>query len=128
MKLLETSYLVDYEQGHDAARQYYERHAHEPLTATTISMFELGFGVVRDAPSSLDELAASLAWVAFLPFTVEDALEAARINAELQAAGERVPVADTLIAGVARNRGADLVARDRHFDAIDGLSVEAYRS
>lgn len=36
MKLLETSYLVDYEQGHETARQYYQRHAHKSLTASVL--------------------------------------------------------------------------------------------
>lgn len=127
MKLLETSYLVDYEQGLEAARRYYEEHSHESLAATTISLFELAFGVVQTSSNRLDELVASLTWVEFEPFTVDDALEAARIHAELQASGESIPIADTLIAGVARNRGADLVARDRHFEGIDGLRVDRYR-
>lgn len=33
-----------------------------------------------------------------------------------------------MIAGVARNRGATLVAADAHFDAIEGLPVERHRS
>lgn len=128
MKLLETSYLVDYERGREVARRYYEGHSHESLAATTISMFELAFGVVWNSSNRLDELVDSLTWVEFQPFTVDDALEAARIHAELQASGKRIPIADTLIAGVARNRGADLVARDRHFEAIEGLTVDRYRS
>jgi predicted nucleic acid-binding protein len=128
MKLLETSYLVDYEQGVESAREYYHEHGHVSLVASTISTFELAFGVAWSSSSSLEELVASLSWVEFLPFTVEDALEGARIQAEMQAAGTRLPVADSMIAGVARNRGAVLVAADPHFDDIDGLSVEHYRA
>lgn len=126
MKLLETSYLVDYENGHESTRRYYERHANEPLTASTISLFELAFGVVWSNSSSLEELVGSLTWVEFLAFSVEDALEGARIQAELQKLGQRIPIADVMIAGAARNRGADLVADDTHFDGIEGLTVESY--
>lgn len=128
MKLLETSYLVDYEQGRESAREYYHEHRHESMTASTISMFELAFGVVWSSSSSLQELVGSLSWVEFLPFTVEDALEGARIQAELQDVGSRIPIADSMIAGVARNRGAVLVAADSHFDAIEGLSVESHHA
>lgn len=127
MKLMETSYLVDYEQGLESARRYYEQYGHESLTASTVSMFELAFGVVWSSSASIEELVESLTWVEFLPFSVEDALEGARIQAEMQGAGSRIPIADSMIAGVARNRGAELVAADPHFDDIDGLSVEHHR-
>jgi tRNA(fMet)-specific endonuclease VapC len=127
MKLLETSYLVDYERGRDVARAYYEEHDEEPMTASTISMFELAFGVVWEADGDLSTLRDSLRWVDFLEFSVADAIEGARIQAELQAAGERIPIGDMLIAGVARNRGASLVVADEHFERIDGLSVDRYR-
>lgn len=127
MKLLETSYLVDYEQGREAAREYYDEHGHESMAASTISMYELAFGVVWCDSASLAELVDSLSWIEFLPFTVEDALEGARIQSELQRAGSRIQIADSMIAGVARNRGAVLVAVDSHFDDIDGLSVEHHR-
>lgn len=127
MNLLETSFLVDYERGRDVARQYYEKHKHEGLTASTISMFELAFGVVWDSDGDLETLQRSLLWVDFLEFTVADAIEGARVQAELQSAGERLPIGDILIAGVARNRGATLVAGDDQFDRVDGLAVENHR-
>lgn len=127
MKLLETSYLVDYERGRDSARTYFDDHADEPLTASTVSMFELAFGVAWDARRELSELRESLNWVEFLEFSVADALEAGRIQAELQSVGERIPVPDLMVAGVARNRGATLVAADAHFDAVRGLDVDYHR-
>lgn len=128
MKLLDTSYLVDYERGREEARSYFDDHADEPLSASTISMFELAFGVVWDAGRELDELRESLTWVEFLDFSVEDAIEGARIQAELREDGTRVPIPDVMLAGVARNRGATLVASDAHFEAIEGLPVERHRS
>lgn len=89
MKLLETSYLVEYEKGRESARAYFDDHADEPLSASTVSMFELAFGVARDSSRELPELRESLNWVEVLDFSVEDALEAARVQAELQPSGER---------------------------------------
>lgn len=127
MKLLETSYLVDYERGNEVAEEFFAEHEHATLGASTISMFELAFGVVWGSDRDLTELRDSLRWVDFLAFSVADAIEGARIQAELQSVGARIPIGDMLIAGVARNRGATLVATDDHFDRIDGLSVEYYR-
>lgn len=127
MKLLETSYLVDYERGNEVAAEYFAANEHAALAASTISMFELAFGVVWGSDRDLATLRDSLRWVDLLPFSVADAIEGARIQAELQSAGERIPIADMLIAGVARNRGATLVAVADHFDRIDGVAVEYYR-
>lgn len=80
------------------------------------------------AAGDLDVLAESLQWVEPLPFSVDDDLEGARVHAELHESGTRIPIADTMIAGVARNRGAALVACDGHFDEIEGLDVEHHRS
>ena len=128
MKLLDTSYLIDFERGREPARHYFEAHEHESLAVSTLSTFELAFGVVWAESGSLDTLVESLDWVEFLEFTVDDALEGARIQAELQARGQRLPITDVMIAGVARNRGATLVASDDHFERINGLSVESHRT
>lgn len=126
MNLLDTSYLVDYERGREPARAFFRQHEHEPLAVSTISFFELAFGIVRDDPEALDSLRPSLQWAELLAFTPDDAIEAAMVQSELQLAGDRIPVADVLIAGVARNRGAALVTRDDHFSAVDGLETVPY--
>lgn len=128
MRLLETSYLVDYEKGREAAKSYFQAHDHGTFVASTVSVFELAFGVVWDGRRELRELRESLVWVDFLDLTVSDAIEGARVQAELQSAGERIPIGDVMIAGVARNRGATLVAGDDHFERIDGLPVENHRA
>lgn len=80
MKLLETSYLIHYEKGRDAARTFFEANEHESLTASIISMFELAFGVVWSDGRSLEKLRDSLLWVDFLGFEIADAIEGARIQ------------------------------------------------
>lgn len=126
MKLLETSYLVDYEQGQESARRYFDENEFEPLAVSTISLFELGFGVVWTGDGDLQRLLRSLQWAEFLDYSPQDALEGASIQSELQDAGSRIPIADMIIAGVARNRGATLVAKDDHFDRVNRLQVDFY--
>lgn len=127
MNLLDTSFLVDFERGRDSARAFFDEHEHEPIAASTVSLFELAFGVVWDGERDLQILQDSLQWVDLLEFSADDAIAAARIQAELQEAGERLPIGDVMIAGVARNRGARVVAGDGHFEAIEGISVHRYR-
>lgn len=126
MKLLDTSYLVDYEQGRDDAERYFSDHEHEPLAISTISVFELAFGVAWSDSGTLDDLLATLEWADMLQYAASDALEGARIQSELQSGGNRLPIADVMLAGVARNRGATIVARDAHFDRVAGLDVASY--
>ena len=61
-----------------------------------------------------------------LPLDESAADEAARIEGELLAAGERVHLGDVLIAGVCRDRGATIATRDDHFDRVDGLDTVTY--
>lgn len=90
-------------------------------------MFELAFGAAWSGDRSLEKLRDSLLWLDLLGFEASDAVEGARIQAELQEKGKRIPVSDVMLAGVARNRGATLVAADDHFDEVDGIVVEEYR-
>lgn len=127
MKLLDTSYLVDYEKGRDVAHRYFEAHEHDPLAISAVSGFELAFGVARSSTDELATLLESLSWAELVEFSLEDGFAGARIQAELESKGERIPIADSMIAGVARNRGATLVTGDEHFESVDGLDVENYR-
>lgn len=127
MNLLDTSYLVDFERGEESARDFFDAHEHEAMAASTITLFKLAFAVVWDGERELETLQDSLTWVDFLDFSTGDAFEAARIQAELQEAGDRLPIGDVVIAGVARNRGATVVAGDSDFEDIDGISVHRHR-
>jgi predicted nucleic acid-binding protein len=96
------------------------------LAVSTISLFELGFGVVGTGDGDLQRLLRSLQWAEFLDYSPQDALEGAAIQSELQDAGSRIPIADMMIAGVARNRGATLVTKDGHFDRVERVQVDFY--
>ncbi|UWG51839.1 PIN domain containing protein [Halalkaliarchaeum sp. AArc-CO] len=65
----------------------------------------------------LDDTAAQVALAA----------EAALVDAELHDSGTPIGALDTLIAGVAREAGAILVAADDHFERVNGPDVHRYR-
>lgn len=127
MKLLDTSYLIDYSKGREPAREFYYEHRNDRLTASTAALAELSYGVVADQSRDLAEVREVFSWVEWLDVSAEDAIEFARIKDELLSSGNRLPVFDTLISGVARTRGATLVAGDSHFGHVEGLDFESHR-
>lgn len=125
---LDSSFLADLGRGEADARVFYENNQYEGFRTPTIVAYEL-FGGLVDAGDDhrLDELRQDLDWVDFVEFTLEDAHESAKLDAELLGEGDRIPVADVLIAAAARNRGETLVAADQHFQRVDGLDYVNYR-
>lgn len=88
--------------------------------------YELRYGLLRLAPEvaapRLAALATLLRPMQILPFDSECAAHAARIRAELDAAGTPVGPHDTLIAATALRHQATLVTRNvREFSRVPGL-------
>lgn len=127
MILLDTTYLLDYLEGTDAASSYLEANEENPLFAASLSLFELyrGAGRVSDA-EGIEGVAGALDWVEPVAVDESAAREAAEIEAELHADGAPINLADVLVAGTCRVNGATLVTRDEGFDRIEGLTVDRY--
>ena len=88
--------------------------------------YELRYGLLRlpseAANPRLAALAALLQPIQVLPFDSECASHAARIRAELEAAGTPIGPHDTLIAATALRYQATLVTRNvREFSRVPGL-------
>jgi tRNA(fMet)-specific endonuclease VapC len=88
--------------------------------------YELHYGLLRLPPEAanprLTALAALLRPMQVLPFDSECAYHAARIRAELEAAGTPIGPHDTLIAATALRYQATLVTRNvREFSRVQGL-------
>ena len=73
-------------------------------------MFGLFFGVVWDSHGNPEDLRASLQWVDFLMYTVDDAFEGARVHFERQGRWTRLLITGVTIAGVTRNRAQHLLS------------------
>lgn len=126
---VDSSLLVGLGQGRDAAVSFYEANRLENVTTTTVVAYEVFAGLAdRGASDALEPLRQDLDWVDFVVFTFEDAYEAARLEAELLEAGDRIPVPEVMIAAAARRRGERLVAADDHFERIDGLAYVDFRA
>lgn len=97
------------------------------IAIPSVVLYELETGLARSsAPerrrAQLDRV---LEVVRVLPFGAAEARAAARVRAELEAAGTPIGPMDTLIAGVALASRATLVTRNvREFGRVRGLVVE----
>jgi tRNA(fMet)-specific endonuclease VapC len=125
---VDSSFLIGLGRGSEAAVQFYEQHSFEEFSASTVVGFELFGGLLDQGHGdAMEELRRDLDWVDFVDFSMDDALEAAQLEAELEADGRRIRIPDMMIAAVARQRGETLVAADGHFEQVDGLDYVNFR-
>ena len=132
MKLLDTTFLVDYERGEEVVAEYLEGNEAADFVTSTLCIEELAVGkhVVGD-PTGADVL-APYGWLKVVPFRTDHAIVAGEMEAELHA-DESVNrdyidavAGDLLIAAVARAMDATVVTNDgEDFDRFD-VAVEGY--
>ena len=127
MRLVDSSFLVDYARGDEAAIAYLAAHDEEVIGASTIVLSELYRGLMLTREMTREEAMSKYEWVEPVAFTNETAAEAAEIYVELRTDGEMIDRSDIYIAGTARALGVPIVVGDSDFDAIEELDVEAYR-
>lgn len=126
MSCLDTSFVIDYWYGEPHAKEFFEDlDENEPVWIPTVALFELYDGALLSdsADEDIEEVASDLDWADPLPFGDGPAREAARIDAELIRQGERINLADVLIAGTAAASDMTLVSLDEHFERVSGLDV-----
>lgn len=124
MICFDTSVLVDYLRGEEYVEQLLDG-TNESVGVPQLARYELYVGAERsdDPNETPSAVADALAWTETLGFTDDVARDAAAIRATLLDAGAEIGVADTLIAGTARNASATLVACDDHFQRVPDLAV-----
>ncbi|MFT4287483.1 PIN domain-containing protein [Nocardioides sp.] len=96
---------------------------------STITLMELAFGVLRSPRRRREQqlLTGYADLVPAEPFDERAAISAARVRAELTAAGTPIGRYDTLIAGHALALGVPLVTRNRReFERVEGLTLEVW--
>lgn len=125
MKVLETSFLVDYLDEQPYTLEYLEANPQAQYVVPTIALYELYAGALRSdaADETIATITTALEWADPVAFDEHGAREAAAVRADLLDQGEPIPVPDTLIVGVTRTLEAELIAIDDHFSRIPQLDV-----
>lgn len=130
MKLLETSFLVDYLNEQPYTIEYLEANAQAEYTISTITLYEVYAGAIRSTTSgeTIKTIRDAIAWADVATFDEPAAREAADIRAALLDRGSPIPAPDILNAGVARARNSELIATDEHFTEVPQLDTHNPRN
>lgn len=134
MKLLDTTFLIDYWVGDDRVGTYLDETAEtERFISTTINLKELAVGQVLRGGLEPADLETTYGWLTFLPIDRDHAYHAAELEADLRGrsdvdgARRNALAGDLLIAAVARAEGAPVVTNNvADFELFDGVLVEQY--
>lgn len=122
---LDSSFLVDYLRGEGYTETFLGGvDADVRLLVPTVVLHELYFGGLRGAATrNIPGVRHALSGAEFIGFTDDAAEEAAEIRATLVDRGDVINQLDMLIAGVARQAGASVVAVDRDYGRVPNLDV-----
>lgn len=126
MIFLDSSVLADYLRGRSYAGEFVQEHEASAFHTSSIIMWELFYGALNHpSPSrTMKTVADGVSWVEVVPFTHEDATEAASVRDELYSNGTPISIPAMLLAGVARRAGGTVVTRDADFQQVENLPVE----
>ncbi|WP_456369477.1 type II toxin-antitoxin system VapC family toxin, partial [Geoglobus sp.] len=108
MIVLDTSYIIDYLRGVDAARDLVDDG--DEIAITVITYHEIMTGLKRKKSRREEKiLRRFLSEIRILPFDINAANESSSIAARLMAVGKAVNALDILIAGIAIASGAERI-------------------
>ena len=133
-KLLDTTFLIHYWAGRDAAKEYLEANEETSEFATTaINFKEIAVGRQLQGKFDPAEIRSRFDWIRVVPFEVEHAFLAGQMEVSLRASEainqQKVNelTGDVFMAAVARELDATVVTRNvDDFETLDGVSVETY--
>lgn len=122
---LDSSFLIDRFRDREYAQRFLESvDGDVPILVPTIVLHELFTGALRTGHGeSIADIRRELAATRFVVFDDGAAEEAAEIRAALADRGELINRLDMLIAGVARQADATVIAVDRDYGRVPGLDV-----
>jgi Predicted nucleic acid-binding protein, contains PIN domain len=133
MKLLDTTFLIDYLGGDPAVESYLSAHEDSEFATTAINLKEIAVG--RALQDGLDhhELRATFEWLDIISFRPQHAIIAGEMEATLRASDDANQdkveslAADILIAAVAESTGSTVVTRNvNDFALFESVAVESY--
>lgn len=132
MRVLDATYLIDYLNGAQAAKTYYEvSGASDELWVVPSPVHaEVLVGLGNYPDTSVEQGIEALSWTEVYDIDVELAVEAGRIAESIGPEGPYLDGVDALVAAVARKLNAPLVSSDSdltHEKTKEVVTVEEYR-
>ncbi|XVH31151.1 type II toxin-antitoxin system VapC family toxin [Haloferacaceae archaeon DSL9] len=131
MKLLDTTFLIHYWGGRDDAADYLERREEDSeFVTTTINLKEIAVGRELQDAFDAEVILAHFSWLSILPFRVDHAFEAGRLEAALRRDdnlnGDKINslAGDVLIGAVANQHDATVVTKNTDDFELLGVDVE----
>jgi predicted nucleic acid-binding protein len=131
VKVLDSSYLIDYLNGTEAAAEFYETHGgadeHWVMPAPAYAETIVGIGNLPDG--DVQAAISNLAWGEVHAVDKETAVMAAEIADEISPQGPFLSGMDGLIAAVGRELDAPVVSADTnltHEETKNVLAIEEY--
>lgn len=132
MKVLDASFLIDYEQGVSETAAYLQDHSDEEFVIPSSVYTEYLLGEANGAPDpDLPKVRTEIDWTQIWDVTKETANLGVEAVAELPSQAPHLDGVDATVVGVAREIGAPIVAGDSDFthEAVrNHLDVELYKS
>ena len=132
MKVLDSSFLIDYENGEPDAAAFLQDNADEEFIIPSTVYTEYLLGEANAAPEpDLPAVRAEIDWTQVWPVTKETADLGVEAVAELPAGAPHLDGVDTTVVGVARETNGPIVAGESDFthEAVrDRLNVELYKT
>ena len=131
MKILDATFLIDYLDGVEATREFYEQHGAEEIrwVAPVPALAEAIVGEGNLPSGNVDEARKDLAWVDVHPVDERTVGTAGRIADEIAPGGPYLDGPDALIAAVGRELDAPVVSGDgdlTHEKTKTVVDVEEY--
>ena len=133
MKLLDSTFLIDFARKKIAAREKLESLEHQTLYTTRINIFEVLTGLFSlksetERAIKLSEIQIFFNRLTIMELDETSSVKAAEISGALNKSGSSVDSADCLIAGIALSNGINtIVTRNaRDFEKREGIKVESY--
>jgi len=121
MTLYDSSVLIDYLNGEEAAVRYTADHLDTRAVAPPLVMFEVYQGeVFKSGPADFAAVDAALEWVTVVDETRDLARTAAEFQNELHQGGSTLAARDAFIAGTAHGLNERLAVSDSDFD-VEGV-------
>lgn len=131
MKVLDATFLIDYLDGVEATREFYEEHGGDQTrwVAPVPAFVEALVGEGNLPSGDVDGACADLTWVGVHPVDERTAVTAGYIADEIAPGGPYLDGPDALIAAVGRELDAPVVSGDgdlTHEETKKVVDVEGY--